>query len=262
MDEAETKVLAYMSFPANHWPQIHSANSLERPNGRGQTSPRVVGIFPNDPAITRLVRAILLEQNGVSFESVGNSCWIGIVIQSRPKVNCDAEALFSRACPWRGGAGRGLAPAISSIGRISQITMAGNPTTDHRLRRPWFPALHRARRKARSPSGAFASRRRTMKFDSEPECRCWFRKAAGSASYPRVSSKAQCMRQEIWMAEAWKDGCRDRRVCRDLAVKYAKASACIRWKRCSPSTCFWPNIRNICAHPQGGGCGRRSFAFR
>ena len=70
MDEAETKVLAYMSFPANHWPQIHSANSLERPNSRGQTSPRVVGIFPNDPAITRLVRAILLEQNGVSFESV------------------------------------------------------------------------------------------------------------------------------------------------------------------------------------------------
>ena len=63
MDEAETDVLAYMSFPADHWPKIHSTNGLERLNGEVKRRTEVVGIFPNDDAITRLVGAILLEQN-------------------------------------------------------------------------------------------------------------------------------------------------------------------------------------------------------
>jgi putative transposase len=63
MDEAEDDVLAYMSFPAEHWSKIHSTNGLERLNGEVKRRTEVVGIFPNDHAITRLVGAILLEQN-------------------------------------------------------------------------------------------------------------------------------------------------------------------------------------------------------
>jgi putative transposase len=55
--------LAYMSFPADHWPKIHSTNGLERLNGEVKRRTDVVGIFPNDAAITRLVGAILLKQN-------------------------------------------------------------------------------------------------------------------------------------------------------------------------------------------------------
>jgi putative transposase len=63
MDEAESDVLAYMSFPAEHWSKLHSTNGLERLNGEIKRRTEVVGIFPNDEAIVRLVGAILLEQN-------------------------------------------------------------------------------------------------------------------------------------------------------------------------------------------------------
>jgi transposase-like protein len=63
MNDAETDVLAYMSFPREHRAKLHSTNPLERVNGEIKRRTEVIGIFPNEDAIVRLVGAILLETN-------------------------------------------------------------------------------------------------------------------------------------------------------------------------------------------------------
>lgn len=63
MDAAEHDVLAHRAFPKAHWPQIASTNPLERLNAEIKRRTNVVGIFPNEAAIVRLIGAILLEQN-------------------------------------------------------------------------------------------------------------------------------------------------------------------------------------------------------
>jgi putative transposase len=60
--EAREVVLAFRSFPAEHWRKIWSTNPLERLNKEIKRRTRVVGIFRKDAAISRLVGGLLLEQ--------------------------------------------------------------------------------------------------------------------------------------------------------------------------------------------------------
>jgi putative transposase len=63
MATAREDVLAFRHFPLSHWRKLWSTNLLERVNEEIKRRIRVVGIFPNDAAITRLVGAVLLEQD-------------------------------------------------------------------------------------------------------------------------------------------------------------------------------------------------------
>ena len=63
MERTEADVLAYMGFPREHWTQISSTNPIERVNREIKRRCDVIGIFPNDAAIIRLVGALMLEQN-------------------------------------------------------------------------------------------------------------------------------------------------------------------------------------------------------
>jgi putative transposase len=62
MDGARDDMLASMACPREHWPQIASTNPLERLNGEIKRRADVIGNFPNDRSVVRLVRALILEQ--------------------------------------------------------------------------------------------------------------------------------------------------------------------------------------------------------
>ncbi len=56
-------MLAYMTFPAQHRVKIHSTNPIERLNKEVKGRADVVGFFPNEGAIARLICAVLLDAN-------------------------------------------------------------------------------------------------------------------------------------------------------------------------------------------------------
>ena len=63
MDEAKTEVLAFTAFPRAHWQKIWSTNPLERVNKEIKRRARVVGIFPNEASVNRLVGAVLADMH-------------------------------------------------------------------------------------------------------------------------------------------------------------------------------------------------------
>jgi len=63
LEAAEDDLLAFMSFPAEHWRKLRSTNPLERVNREIGRRSDVVGIYPNDAALIRLAGSLLIEQN-------------------------------------------------------------------------------------------------------------------------------------------------------------------------------------------------------
>jgi putative transposase len=63
LEEAEDDVLAFYAFPSEHWPKLRSTNPLERFNREIGRRTDVVGIFPDDPSVIRLVSMLAIEAN-------------------------------------------------------------------------------------------------------------------------------------------------------------------------------------------------------
>jgi putative transposase len=61
MDASRDDVLTYMHFPREHWPQIASTNPLERVNREIKRRADVVGTFPDDDAIVRLLESLPIK---------------------------------------------------------------------------------------------------------------------------------------------------------------------------------------------------------
>jgi len=91
--EAEEEILAHMEFPTEHWRQISSTNPLERLNKEINRRTRVVGIFPCEKSLIRLIGAVLAEQNdewAVSRKYMSRHSLARIYQSSTPEIEGDA----------------------------------------------------------------------------------------------------------------------------------------------------------------------------
>ena len=120
MDEAEPDVLAYMTFPQQHRAKLHSTNPLERLNGEIKRRTNVVGIFPNDAAVIRLVGAVLADMHD-EWQSADNRRYLseGSMALLYPIEILDPSPLSTAASRHRGSTSkpttRGTLPFQASL---------------------------------------------------------------------------------------------------------------------------------------------------
>jgi putative transposase len=93
---AEDDVLAYMAFPPEHWTRIYSTNPLERLNKEIKRRTKVVGVFPDEPSVDRLVGSILMETS--DEWQVGRRYFSK---ESMRKLYAPNEALVDEPAPLR-----------------------------------------------------------------------------------------------------------------------------------------------------------------
>lgn len=147
MDDAEPDVLAYMTFPKEHRAKLHSTNPIERLNGEIKRRTDVVGMFPNEAAITRIVGAILIEQSDEWAVQRARS----MILKTMAPLS-DIPIIMLSAVPGtrpaRTDAGKhGVTPKLHHVQRHDQP----NPTnhaqinSDHRANGgPQLPKYHHA----------------------------------------------------------------------------------------------------------------------
>jgi transposase-like protein len=97
VDDSLDDVLAYMSFPAQHRTKLHSTNPLERLNKEIKRRADVVGIFPNEDSITRLIGAVLLEANDEWQLQQRYMQIEGMTELAIPMINQQTPAIFPQA---------------------------------------------------------------------------------------------------------------------------------------------------------------------
>lgn len=90
---AENDVLAYMSFPVDHWRSISSTNAIERLNAEIDRRAKVVGIFPTTDSLLRLATAVVQDQHECHEEGPNPGLDCGLIESRMPQEDPEPDAI-------------------------------------------------------------------------------------------------------------------------------------------------------------------------